>query len=297
MSIVVISSEEYEVRKNGEYDLEEGGVEFCNLKILSGLGEQERVISLLEEISSMLLGKGGKPNLLSLGVSHGGFMEIKLSKSYNVINGLIEEDNSDDYQHLDHNRKKYGIDNIAVFNNVEVVGEILEGGGDNVVLFSRKNDYLPQMLFDTKIKVMVVCSGSNNFSNISNNYKVYELSNSKIRIYVRKEEDTVDIFENHFKFELLDNSNILHYDNLIHYALMVKNGGESLRQVLRHNLPYMDEYTILDTGSTDGTLEILKEELGDKKRGKIVCESFINFRDSRNRCLELCGTRCKYIMM
>ena len=294
MNQVIISSEDYEVN-DSEYILEEGDVEFCNLKILSGLGEQERVISLLEEISSMLLEKGGKqkPNLLSLGVSHGGFMEIKLSKSYNVINGFIEND--DDYQHLDHNRKKYGVGNIAVFNNLEVMREILEGGGNNVVLFSRNN--LPQILFDTKIKVMVVCGSSSDVSN-NDNYKVYELSNSNnIRIYVRKE-DTVDIFEKHFKFELLDTSNhILHYDNLIHYALMVKNGGESLRQVLRHNLPYMDEYTILDTGSTDGTLEILKEELEDKKRGKIICEDFINFRDSRNRCLELCGKRCKYIMM
>ena len=47
--VVVISSEEYDVRKNSEYILEEGDVEFCNLKILSGLGDQERVISLLKK--------------------------------------------------------------------------------------------------------------------------------------------------------------------------------------------------------------------------------------------------------
>jgi tetratricopeptide (TPR) repeat protein len=96
----------------------------------------------------------------------------------------------------------------------------------------------------------------------------------------------------------LEKDNKLDYDNLIHYALMVKNGGDSMLKVIRENMKYIDEYTILDTGSTDNTVQILREELDrHKKRGRIISEPFINFRDSRNRCLDLCGTRCKYIVM
>ena len=34
-----------------------------------------------------------------------------------------------------------------------------------------------------------------------------------------------------------------------------------------------------------------------KKKGQLYCEPFVNFRDTRNRCLELAGKTCKYTLM
>ena len=86
------------------------------------------------------------------------------------------------------------------------------------------------------------------------------------------------------------------YDNLIHLCIMVKNGGALFEQVLRENLPIIDRWTVLDTGSTDGTQDVVRRVLGGKK-GQLFEEPFLNFRDSRNRCLELAGSACKYTLM
>ena len=99
-----------------------------------------------------------------------------------------------------------------------------------------------------------------------------------------------------FKFSPYLEGNQLKYDNLINLCIMVKNAGEGFREVLTKNLPYIDRYTILDTGSTDNTLSIIKEVLHNK-RGEIYQEPFINFRDSRNRLLDLAGNHCHFNIM
>jgi hypothetical protein len=89
----------------------------------------------------------------------------------------------------------------------------------------------------------------------------------------------------------------IHYDNLINLCIMVKNGGDTFETVLRENLDLVDRWTVLDTGSTDGTQEVVRRVLGQAKRGQLFEEPFVNFRDSRNRCLDLAGTSCKYNIM
>jgi hypothetical protein len=42
---------------------------------------------------------------------------------------------------------------------------------------------------------------------------------------------------------------------------MVKNGGDTFEKVLTENLPYIDKWTILDTGSTDNTIDIINKIL------------------------------------
>ena len=86
------------------------------------------------------------------------------------------------------------------------------------------------------------------------------------------------------------------YDNLICYTMIVKNAGPLLEQVLTDNLGLIDRWCILDTGSTDGTQDIIKRVLKDK-RGTLYEEPFVNFKVSRNRCLELAGKSCKFILM
>jgi hypothetical protein len=48
---------------------------------------------------------------------------------------------------------------------------------------------------------------------------------------------------------------------LLELVMIVKNSGEVLRKCLQSVKPYIDRWTILDTGSSDNTPEIIKEEL------------------------------------
>lgn len=124
-----------------------------------------------------------------------------------------------------------------------------------------------------------------------------------------RKEDHIFIFNDYFvhvnhkvidkfilKFKPYINGNKLEYDNLINLCIMVKNAGDGFKDILIANLPYIDRYTILDTGSTDNTIKIIKEVLVDK-RGELYREPFINFRDSRNRLLELADTHCHFNIM
>lgn len=88
----------------------------------------------------------------------------------------------------------------------------------------------------------------------------------------------------------------IRYDNLINVCIMVKNGGPTFERVLRENMHLADRWTILDTGSTDGTQGVVRRVL-DGKRYLLAEEPFVNFRDSRNRCLDLAGDHCKFNLM
>jgi len=86
------------------------------------------------------------------------------------------------------------------------------------------------------------------------------------------------------------------YSNLVCLCMIVKNAGSLLEQVLTENLPIIDRWCILDTGSTDGTQDVIRRVLANKK-GILYEEPFVDFKVSRNRCLELAGLTCKFILM
>lgn len=121
---------------------------------------------------------------------------------------------------------------------------------------------------------------------IPNDCEIYNLSLSGVIFYVDIKINNV--FKEIFKYYLTESETkkICTYDNLIHICFMVKNAGPKFRKYLELNLPYIDRWTILDTGSTDSTVEIIKDVLSCKE-GKLYEEPFTNFRDSRNRCLDL----------
>jgi tetratricopeptide (TPR) repeat protein len=134
---------------------------------------------------------------------------------------------------------------------------------------------------------------SSRFFQLDELYKhKYRLKDTTMWLYVP--ERLFHIFYNTFRYFLENNE--LVYDNLIHLCIMVKNAGDGFEDVLRQNLPFIDEWTILDTGSTDNTIPIIERVLKNKK-GRLYQEPFVNFRDSRNRCLELAGVSCTFTIM
>jgi tetratricopeptide (TPR) repeat protein len=277
--IVSINKQDFTVKIN-EYT-KVNHQQFTNLHILDALAEHEYLISLLHQLSLCCT---VKPYLVISNMTHGGFIPIKLSKHYDVIEGIVPS--QEDFMTMETNRKKYDVHNITVFDKTVWEMIIREDSIPYVALINSRldlGDNTPRFILTDDHQLT---------PNHPMLYKEFQTSFSKYKLFVHT--STLDAFQKHF--ELYFENGVLAYDNLIHLTMIIKNGGDSLADVLRENMKSIDEYTILDTGSTDNTVQVIKEVLKNKK-GRVFEEPFINFRDSRNRCLDLAGDSCKFTMM
>jgi tetratricopeptide (TPR) repeat protein len=82
---------------------------------------------------------------------------------------------------------------------------------------------------------------------------------------------------------------------LLELVMIIKNAESVIKDTLESVIPFIDHYTILDTGSKDKTVEIIRETLKNVS-GNIYQEPFIDFSTSRNRALDLAGKKCKYTL-
>lgn len=83
--------------------------------------------------------------------------------------------------------------------------------------------------------------------------------------------------------------------NLLQLVMIVKNSGNDIIDMLSTVQPFIDYWTILDTGSTDGTQEKILKYM--TKPGKLYEEPFVDFATSRNRALDLAGEICTFNIM
>lgn len=83
---------------------------------------------------------------------------------------------------------------------------------------------------------------------------------------------------------------------LLHFVMIVKDESASIAETVDSVKPYVDHYTILDTGSTDGTQDIIHERFGDVP-GEVFEEEFTDFSSTRNRVIELAGLKCVFVLM
>jgi len=83
---------------------------------------------------------------------------------------------------------------------------------------------------------------------------------------------------------------------LLGLVMIVRNEAKRISEVLASYLGHIDSYTILDTGSVDGTQELILKEL-DSIPGTLHEEPFVDFSTSRNRALALHGTSTVFSMM
>jgi tetratricopeptide (TPR) repeat protein len=83
---------------------------------------------------------------------------------------------------------------------------------------------------------------------------------------------------------------------LLGLVMIVKNEARRISEVLTSYRPYIDAWTILDTGSTDGTQDMIRGELAGIP-GTLYEEPFVNFATSRNRALELHGLATVFSIM
>lgn len=85
-------------------------------------------------------------------------------------------------------------------------------------------------------------------------------------------------------------------EKLLHLVMIVKNGGNDIVNMLEKNKKYIDHWTILDTGSIDGTQSRILDLMKDVP-GELYEEPFVDFEYSRNRSLELAGDKCEWIIV
>ena len=83
---------------------------------------------------------------------------------------------------------------------------------------------------------------------------------------------------------------------LLGLVMIVKNEARRLTEVLASYRSYIDAWTILDTGSTDGTQDLIRRELAGIP-GMLHEEPFVDFATSRNRALELHGASTVFSIM
>jgi tetratricopeptide (TPR) repeat protein len=86
---------------------------------------------------------------------------------------------------------------------------------------------------------------------------------------------------------------------LLGLCMIVRNESDRIAAVLDTYAPIIDRWTILDTGSTDGTQDIVRATLADIPglTGTLYEEPFVDFATSRNRALELHGTQTIFAIM
>jgi hypothetical protein len=278
--IVNIDKKDYKVEENEFKKIPHD--KYNNLLIRDNVAPFERIISLLKELSLSLKIKNG----LFFEQTHGGFIPINCSTQFENIY-IIGNNNTEHYNNIIHNINLHKITNTTLSNNL-ILDQNLD---NNLILYSEKCENIDKTIIQ-QLNPIILTTLSLSF--LKYGYKhILQLSNSDLYLYIPNH--IYDYFNTEFHYFI--NEDKFDYDNLNHLCIMVKNGGPQFEQMLKDNLPIFDRWTILDTGSTDDTIEIINRLLVGKKKGNLFQEPFINFRDSRNRCLELAGTSCKFITM
>src|SRR5262245_5675664 len=70
-------------------------------------------------------------------------------------------------------------------------------------------------------------------------------------------------------------------------SMIVKNEAHVIQRCLRSVRPFIDSYSISDTGSTDNTMDLIREELADLP-GVLTSDPCQDFATNRNLALSRC---------
>lgn len=234
------------------------------LEPVTDVSTLDREIGFLRELSSLISSK-----FTNIGTSFGGYVSLNVADNFERLEILPNLT-----QNIIYNLQRYNLTKKFTDDESETKECILR-----VDKGVQKTDISGYSVVIT-----------DNIGDVSGYIRFSWYGDRCVYVHVSQWERFCKHFRNHI------NKDIFFFDNLINLLIMVKNAGESFRKILQDNLPYFDRYTILDTGSTDNTVSIIEETLKDKD-GDLYREPFINFRDSRNRLLELAGNKCVFNIM
>ncbi len=287
MSIVKINNCDYNVNLDEYCKIIR--VECENLHLYNNLDIHETLIGFIKKILNIEFDDSIAKKFIHINPSHGGFIGLNINSLF-CKTSLV---NVDKHKHL--SNIKLNINNFKI-NNIDY-----DSSFEDTLLKLNGRDFVIILNDDDNFNILNI--NLDNYIIISKykldlNSKYYYHNDSEYHVYISKflEHKFNDIFHHYLK-HMDNNQTIINYDNLLQLCIMVKNAGPQFRNMLEQNIQFFDKWTILDTGSTDDTIQIINDVLINKKEGNLYEEPFINFRDSRNRLLDLAGTECKYIVM
>lgn len=264
--------------------------EYNNLIIRDSLGLKERIISLITELSRALNIETG----VFVNPSHGGFIPINCSNQFKKVYILTNANINENIQNIEANILIHNIKNISINQSETKYTQ-------DIIVYAEKAEYIDNTLIEDFNPAILTTLSPKLLQLTNKQYdNVLELTNTNLYLYIPNRMYQTFIKEFHYFITENGNNNSkkLDYDNLINLCIMVKNGGPQFADMLLKNLHLADRWTILDTGSTDDTVAIINNVLTNSKKGNLYEEPFINFRDSRNRLLELAKeSNCKYTVM
>ena len=78
--------------------------------------------------------------------------------------------------------------------------------------------------------------------------------------------------------------------------MIVKDSGSEFGAILREIKPFIDRWTILDTGSSDDTRDVVRKSL-EGIPGRLYESPFVDFSTSRNEALSKASGECAFILM
>ena len=277
MTILELNKDKYIVNQDDYKKLHHE--EYNNLIIYPKVGEMEREIGLINDIGETLT----NPCFIYIGSKYASFYSINCREKFQQV--YIETINdSDESNIVRENISKYDNINLSFAKNVITNNTVIKIFEDDII-------GIHTLFMINKNKPYIIAKDIKSLENV---YKhKFNISGTNQYLYVSEENHPTFIEHFYYYFE----GQNFNYNNLIHLCIMVKNGGDLFEKTLLDNMKWIDRWTILDTGSTDNTIEIINKTLVGKKKGKLYQEPFINFRESRNRCLDLCETNCKYNVM
>ena len=262
--------------------------EYNNLFLYQELGDLERLIGFIKEVQLELK----LEKILFFNTTHGGFLPLNISKYFSKVFVIIDE--STHKQNLLENIKIQNITNITIQDFFEIPNE-------NCILVDLNGILTEDILINKPIVISKKKFNYDNYYTLWNSNRerfaqAFPMEmNSFPRVFFYISKNYNNKFIKGFSYFISENT--INYDNLINLCIMVKNAGPQFENMLKENLPFFDQWTILDTGSTDETKEIIARILVGKKKGNLYEEPFINFRDSRNKLLDYAGEKCKYTLM
>ena len=79
-------------------------------------------------------------------------------------------------------------------------------------------------------------------------------------------------------------------------SMIVKNEAHVIARCLASVRPLIDTWVVVDTGSTDGTQDLVRDVLKDLP-GELVERPWRDFATNRNEALELAGARADYVLV
>lgn len=283
-------------------------------RLLEKVGYFETLYSFINEITNLFKNKNKQLKIYN--TTHGGFLPINCSEYYDYITMINTEQKH--YNNILENIKFYKIKNILFNNEIKTNINLNNQFMVYLNILNKSNeineDIYNSLINNYKHNKIIYITNCKNYKNILKDFFVcYEWTNLDLLVFV--DIGSNQSFLDEFYYYIKDNNNNIKlndiviidnninnyfklvYDNLNNLCIMVKNAGPQFEKMLIDNIDQFDRWTILDTGSTDNTINIINKILVNKKKGNLYQEPFINFRDSRNRLLDLAGTTCKFNVM